>query len=259
MADPQVLHELAELIADATAIARANLAMGEGTEPAVAAPLPSSAPADAPVARPAPAEPAQPALVTSASELPGAQGLDAIRAALGDCRRCTLCEGRRNIVFGVGDPPADLVVVGEAPGFNEDQRGEPFVGPAGEMLDKMLVHVLGLRRDQVYIANVVKCRPPDNRNPLPIEVSTCLPFLHRQIRAVQPKIMLVLGTVAFKTLFDTTDGITRSRGQWREWEGIPTMPTFHPAYLLRKPGDKRLTFSDLKEARARYDGLGGRR
>jgi len=162
-------------------------------------------------------------------------------------------------VFGVGDPDADLVICGEGPGYHEDQQGEPFVGPAGEMLDKMLVHVLGLQRGQVYILNVVKCRPPKNRNPLPDEVASCRPFLEAQIAAIQPKLMLVLGGVAFKTLFDTQQGITRSRGSWREWRGVPTLPTFHPAYLLRNPAQKRHTFNDLKALKVRYDELGGGR
>lgn len=206
-----------------------------------------------PVARPV----AEPALFAPAT--PVVESLAGVRADLGDCRRCGLCEGRRNIVFGVGDPSADLMVIGEAPGFNEDQQGEPFVGEAGSMLDNMLVHVLGLSRQQVYIANVVKCRPPNNRNPAPPEIASCMPFLHRQIRAIQPRVMLVLGSVAFKSLFDTSEGITRSRGSWRTFQDIPVMPTFHPAYLLRKPQDKRLTFQDLKQVRARYDALGGRR
>jgi DNA polymerase len=189
----------------------------------------------------------------------GAQALRRIREDLGDCRRCNLCTGRTNIVFGVGSPDADLVVVGEAPGFHEDRQGEPFVGKAGHMLDRMLENVLGLSRAEAYICNIVKCRPPQNRNPLPDEVDACLPFLQQQITALQPKVLLVLGTVAFKTLFATSQGIMRSRGIWREYSGIPTMPTLHPAYLLRQPQDKRQVFEDLQAVRARYDDLGGRR
>jgi DNA polymerase len=189
----------------------------------------------------------------------GVGGLERIRADLGDCRRCGLCKSRSNIVFGVGAPDADLVVVGEGPGYHEDRTGEPFVGPAGEMLDKMLLHVVGLPRSAVYIANVVKCRPPGNRNPQPEEVAACRPFLERQIAAIQPRVILVLGAVAFKTLFDTNSGIKRSRGLWRDFHGVPTLPTLHPAYLLRQPQDKRLAFNDLKALKARYDELGGRR
>ena len=187
-----------------------------------------------------------------------ARELQRVREELGDCRRCALCRQRRTLVFGVGDPDADLVVMGEAPGDQEDRQGEPFVGPSGQMLDKMLLHVLGVPRSQAYILNVVKCRPPDNRNPLPDEVEACRPFLEAQLQAIRPKVLLVLGTVAFKALFRTNDGIVRNRGRWRDYQGIPVMPTFHPAYLLRKPQDKRLTFSDLKALRRRYDELTGR-
>ncbi|MCO4743470.1 MAG: uracil-DNA glycosylase [Proteobacteria bacterium] len=189
----------------------------------------------------------------------GAEGLQLIRDELGDCRRCNLCTGRSHIVFGVGDPSADLVIVGEAPGYHEDRRGEPFVGPAGEMLDKMLANVLGLDREEVHILNVVKCKPPENRNPLPDEVGACLPFLHRQIAAIQPKVILVVGTVALKALLDPSGGITRHRGQWGTLDGVPVMSTFHPAYLLRNPEGKRHTFADLKALGKRYDELGGRR
>ncbi|MCB9664189.1 MAG: uracil-DNA glycosylase [Alphaproteobacteria bacterium] len=188
----------------------------------------------------------------------GAEGLARIQADLGDCRRCGLCEGRTNVVFGVGDPDADLLVIGEGPGQQEDLKGEPFVGPAGQMLDRMLENVLGLRRDQVYIANVVKCRPPGNRNPAPEEAATCKPFLLRQVAAVRPRLVLVLGSVALREVL-CLQGIKRSRGRETRLGGIPAIPTFHPAYLLRVPEDKRLAFDDLKLARARYDALGGRR
>ncbi len=193
------------------------------------------------------------------AEEPADLRLSRVQRDLGDCQRCGLARGRKKIVFGVGSPEADLVVVGEAPGYHEDQQGEPFVGPAGQMLDRMLENVLGLPRDQVYILNVVKCRPPKNRNPLPDEVDACRPFLEAQLDAIRPKVMLVLGSVAFRTLFDTDRGIKANRGRWRDYRDIPTLPTFHPAYLLRQPQDKRLTFEDLKALRRRYDDLGGRR
>ena len=166
---------------------------------------------------------------------------------------------RRRLVFGMGAPDADLLILGEGPGEREDEQGLPFVGPAGEMLDKMLQHVLGLSRAQVYIVNIVKCRPPQNRDPRPDEVSACRPVYEAQIGAIRPKLILTLGSPATKTLLATTQGITRLRGSWQRWRDIPVMPTFHPAYLLRTPGDKRLTFNDLKVLRARYDELGGRR
>lgn len=190
-------------------------------------------------------------------DLPAHARLAKVREDLGDCRRCALAKGRKQIVFGVGDPDADLVVIGEAPGYHEDQQGEPFVGPAGQMLDRMLENVLGLPRSSVYILNVVKCRPPKNRNPLPEEVSACHPFLVGQLDAIRPKVLLILGSVAFRTVFDTDQGIMRSRGRWRELRGVPAMPTLHPAYLLRNPKDKRLTFEDLKAVRRRYEEVGG--
>ena len=192
-------------------------------------------------------------------EPPAALRLEQVRTELGDCQRCALCRQRQKIVFGVGAPDADLMVIGEAPGYQEDVQGEPFVGPAGQMLDKMLENVLGLARAQVYITNVVKCRPPKNRDPEPAEVESCRPLLEAQIEVIRPKVVLVLGGVAFRTLFQSRDGIKRSRGQWREYGGVPVMPTFHPAYLLRTPDDKRLTFADLKALKTRYDELGGRR
>lgn len=182
-----------------------------------------------------------------------------IRKRLGHCERCTLCAERTNIVFGVGDPEADLVIIGEAPGANEDRRGEPFVGKAGKMLDKMLEHVLGLKRDEVYIANVVKCQPPNNRDPMRHEVEACLPFLTQQIQAIQPKVMLVFGTVALKGLWNTPDGVHRNRGTWRSWSSIPAMVTYHPAYLLRRPEDKHKTHGDLLQVKERYDLLEGKR
>jgi uracil-DNA glycosylase family 4 len=236
-------------------------------------PVPEGHPVPVPLPLPAPETPRAPSPVAAkwaslATEArveatviaeSGSEGLKRIRDDLGDCRRCGLCTSRRTIVYGVGDPEADLMIVGEGPGHDEDLKGEPFVGPAGQMLDKMLENVLKLQRGQVYIANVVKCRPPGNRNPLPDEVAACSPFLERQIRAVQPKAILVLGNVAMKTLFRTDTGIMKQRGNWLEWEGIPTMPTFHPAYLLRNPDDKRKTFDDLKLLKALYDERGGRR
>lgn len=180
----------------------------------------------------------------------GARGLERIREDLGDCRRCKLCKDRRSIVYGVGQPEARLMVIGEGPGHDEDLKGEPFVGAAGQMLDRMLANVLGTPRERVYIANVVKCRPPNNRNPEPDEVAACRPFLERQIAAVAPRHILLLGAVALKSLFPEATGIMRHRGQWMAWQDIPVMPTFHPAYLLRNPADKNKTFDDLKALKA---------
>jgi len=184
---------------------------------------------------------------------PGAL-LAALRDEIGDCQRCKLCQERTNIVFGVGDPRAKLMFVGEGPGADEDAHGEPFVGRAGQKLNEM-IRAIGLERKDVYIANVVKCRPPGNRDPEPDEVATCSPFLFRQIEAIQPKVVVALGSPASKTLLDTKVGITTLRGRWGLFRGVPVMPTFHPAYLLRKyTAENRLAvFNDLKAARARMD------
>jgi uracil-DNA glycosylase len=172
--------------------------------------------------------------------------LDQIRGELGDCRRCKLCEGRKNIVFGSGSPRAELVFVGEGPGETEDLQGVPFVGKAGELLTKM-IEAMGFHRDSVYICNVVKCRPPDNRNPEPDEVASCEPFLRAQLLALQPKVIVALGKFAAQTLLRDTTPITRMRGQWREYQGVKLMPTFHPAYLLRNPAEKKAAWSDLQQ------------
>lgn len=173
-----------------------------------------------------------------------------IRDDLGDCTRCGLCQGRRQIVFGNGDEKAELLFVGEGPGEEEDRQGLPFVGAAGQLLDKM-IEAMGYRRDQVYVCNVVKCRPPGNRNPLPDEVAACEPFLRAQIAAVRPKAIVALGKFAAQTLLRTDAPITRLRGAWSEYEGIPLMPTFHPAYLLRAPAEKRKAWEDLQQVMAR--------
>lgn len=173
-----------------------------------------------------------------------------VREELGDCRRCGLCEGRRTIVFGDGSETAELVFVGEGPGSEEDQQGLPFVGAAGQLLDRM-IEAMGYRRDEVYICNVVKCRPPGNRNPLPDEVAACEPFLRAQLAAIRPKAIVALGKFAAQALLRDETPITRLRGTWREYEGIPLMPTFHPAYLLRSPAEKRKTWDDLQQVMAR--------
>jgi len=180
--------------------------------------------------------------------------LDEIRSELGECTRCRLHEGRTHIVFGVGDPRAHLMFIGEGPGADEDAQGEPFVGRAGQKLNGM-IQSIGLEREKVYIANVVKCRPPDNRDPKPDEIATCSPFLVEQIEAIRPRVIVTLGSPATKTLLNTKVGITKLRGTWQSYRGIPVMPTFHPAYLLRAytTENRRLVWDDLKAARARMD------
>jgi DNA polymerase len=182
-------------------------------------------------------------------------GLEAVRLDLGECTRCRLSEGRKQIVFGEGNPHARVVFVGEGPGAEEDRSGRPFVGRAGQLLDKM-IEAVGWRREDVYICNVVKCRPPGNRNPELDEVATCRPFLERQLQAIRPRAIVTLGKPAATTLLGRNVAITRERGIWGEWEGIPLMPTFHPAYLLRQytRENRQAVWDDLRAVRERVDG-----
>ena len=190
-------------------------------------------------------------VVASAVDTLTAESLDAIKEEIGvDCRRCKLCSlGRTQIVFGVGHPRAPLMFVGEAPGEDEDKKGEPFVGRAGQLLTK-IIEAIGLSREQVYIANVIKCRPPGNRNPEPDEVEACEPFLFRQIAVIQPKVIVPLGKFAAQSLLKTMEPITKLRGRQFEYRGAILIPTFHPAYLLRNPSAKREVWEDMKKVRA---------
>jgi uracil-DNA glycosylase family 4 len=171
--------------------------------------------------------------------------LQDIRQDLGDCQRCRLAESRTRIVFGSGSFKAKLIFVGEGPGFEEDRQGEPFVGPAGQLLSKIIA-AIHLNRKQVYICNAVKCRPPHNRTPQTDEINTCLPFLKRQIAAIQPDFICALGTVAAQTLLNTTEPISKLRGRFYDYQGIKLLPTYHPAYLLRNPDKKRDVWEDMK-------------
>src|SRR5579864_1823917 len=172
-----------------------------------------------------------------------------IREDLGDCTRCKLHKTRHKIVFGDGNPKAQLVFVGEGPGHDEDMQGLPFVGRAGKLLTQM-IEAMGLRRDDVYIANVVKCRPPQNRAPEPDEIETCSPFLYRQLAVIRPKAVVCLGAIAFQSLTGTKPSMSRIRGQWLEFRGIPLLATYHPAYLLRNPNAKGDVWEDLKKVMA---------
>lgn len=176
-----------------------------------------------------------------------ANSLEELRAAIGDCRRCKLWPGRTNLVFGVGNPRAKIMFVGEGPGREEDLQGEPFVGRAGQLLTDIITKGMGLKREDVYIANVIKCRPPENRNPEPDEVESCEPFLKQQIKLVKPQVIVALGKFAVQSLLKNKAPITRLRGVWHDYHGIRLMPTFHPAYLLRNPGDKKLVWEDIKK------------
>ena len=180
----------------------------------------------------------------------GGTALAAVREQLGDCRRCKLCERRTQIVFGVGNPGAALMFIGEGPGEEEDRQGEPFVGRAGQLLTEIITKGMGLRRSDVYIANVVKCRPPGNRNPEPDEIAACQPFLLAQIDTVDPKVIVALGKFAAQTLLETATPISKLRGRWFSFRGRRLMPTFHPSYLLRNPADKKLVWEDIQARHA---------
>lgn len=236
-----------------------------GTEADVAVPQdveapPVAAPGDEPrpiiPAAPAPeAAPGMPAAPAAGSR-EGVASMDwpELREAVAGCRACALCEGRRNTVFGVGNERADWMIVGEAPGENEDRLGEPFVGQAGKLLDNML-RAVGLTRSeappeqQVFIANVLKCRPPGNRNPLPDEVARCEPFLRRQVELVQPRIILAMGRFAVQSLLQTNEAIGKLRGRVHRYHDVPLIVTYHPAYLLRNLPDKAKAWEDLCLAR----------
>ena len=182
--------------------------------------------------------------------------LEALQAFIGECTRCKLHHGRKKIVFGEGNPRARLVFVGEGPGRDEDIVGKPFVGEAGKLLTRIIENGMKLPRGDVYICNVVKCRPPGNRDPQDDEVKICLPFLLHQIRIIKPEVICALGRVAAQTLLGDQFRITKDRGVWRSFQGIPLMPTFHPAYLLRNPAAKRAVWEDVQEIMRRL-GLGG--
>jgi uracil-DNA glycosylase len=231
-------------------------------ESAVAATAIQEAPLPKPAAKLVPAKAASPpaAPVSLAPQPAGPSLFEAvdkiaddtllkIREDLGDCTRCKLHKGRNKLVYGDGNPKAQLVFVGEGPGADEDAQGLPFVGRAGKLLTQM-IEAMGLQRRDVYICNVVKCRPPDNRQPEPDEVATCSPYLLRQIDVIQPKVIVCLGATAAKTILNTTRGISQFRGEWLEWRGRKLMATYHPAYLLRNPPAKADVWKDLQKVMA---------
>jgi uracil-DNA glycosylase family 4 len=218
-------------------------------------------PGPAPAAKPAPAAPIATPVITpivtpniapslfEASERIEGDTLPLIREFIGDCTRCKLHKARTNIVFGVGNPKAELVFVGEGPGHDEDLKGEPFVGRAGKLLTQM-IEAMSLRREDVYICNVVKCRPPENRLPERDEIATCSPFLYRQIDVIRPKVICCLGACSAQTLLQTTQGISRFRGEWFDFRGSKLIATYHPAYLLRNPPAKSEVWKDLQKVMA---------
>ncbi len=223
----------------------------------VEAPRPQPAPPPRPAARPMPAAyqaPTDPVGCPPPETVAAAGSLEALERAIQGCLRCALGPGRIRFVFGEGNPSARLMFIGEGPGRDEDLQGRPFVGKAGELLDRM-IGAIGLRREDTYIANVVKCRPPDNRTPLPEEARACLGYLRRQIELIRPDVIVTLGATPLRELLGVSEGITRIRGQWRQVEvggrRIPVMPTFHPAYVLRQYTQdvRRAVWEDLKAAK----------
>ena len=271
---PSPPEEIADLVRRLrTAVEIQALLRDEPLAPPAAAlaPLRKISPAPVPqaVRRPAPA-----ARIEAASEAPRAgapspaasvaapwRGDPARCSSLGelhdtyaDCQRCGLGKTRTHFVFGVGNPNARVVFVGEAPGRDEDLKGEPFVGAAGQLLNKIL-GAIGFAREDVYIANILKCRPPGNRNPEPIEIASCEPILRRQIELISPLILCTLGSFAAKTMLGATEGISRLRGRIHDYRGIPLVPTFHPAALLRNPSWKKPTWEDVQLLRQEYDRL----
>jgi uracil-DNA glycosylase family 4 len=251
MLDVELADELAALVGQLKHQLVRHRAAGTWAAPGGATARAATAPAEAdaiPIAEP----------TVDADALPpptGRRSLPQIRAELGECTRCKLHSTRRSIVFGVGDPDAALMFVGEAPGEQEDKRGEPFVGPAGELLDRM-IEAMGWSRQTVYINNILCCRPPANRNPQPDEVAACKPFLDARIGAIAPRIIVALGRPAANTLLGMDAPISTLRGRFHDRYGIKVMPTFHPAYLLREPDRKRDAWADLKLVIAELARLG---
>jgi uracil-DNA glycosylase family 4 len=259
MSDDVDRQDLAEIVRDVTAYARYAREIGDAYLDAGPSRLDEQKPeveggVSAETVRANERESMAQPMITEVARESGSprESLEAIRAELGDCTRCKLHTGRTNIVYGEGNPNASLMFAGEGPGADEDASGRPFVGAAGQLLDR-IIESIGFRREDVYIANVVKCRPPGNRAPERDESSTCEPFLHRQILAVAPKIIVALGNTPVQSLLGFKGGITKLRGQFFEFRGIPVMPTFHPAYLLRDPSKKREVWEDVKLVKARLD------
>lgn len=234
-------------------VSRATLnALKLRAKPAATRIEPRMMPAASPAPRPAPAKPAAPQPAKAATGDAVSAGLAAIAREVAACRACRLCEKRTNVVPGQGNPRPEIMFIGEGPGADEDEQGLAFVGRAGQLLTS-IISAMGFTRDEVFIGNVVKCRPPENRKPEPDEMAACLPFLERQIALLRPKLIVTLGATAYTGLFKIEEvAITRERGKWKEFKGIPVMPTLHPAYLLRNPPNaKREVWDDMKAVLAK--------
>jgi uracil-DNA glycosylase family 4 len=252
------LRRPAQTIAAAAAAADGmDAGSGGGVEARAVGELAAAARAGSAVAGDRPESVSRVEPVANAGDEPAARAaaLAAVGEVVAACRRCRLCEGRQKTVFGSGDPDADLMFIGEGPGAEEDRQGLPFVGRAGELLTK-IVEAIGMTRDQVYIANIVKCRPPGNRDPQPDEVAACRGYLERQIALVRPRLLVALGRIAAQTLLGNDLPIGRMRGQWFQLQGVPLMVTYHPAALLRNPALKRPTWEDMQLVRDRLRGAG---
>jgi len=201
-------------------------------------------------------EPEPGPFLDAGSGLSKQERLEALRSIARDCTRCDLCRNRKTVVFGEGAPDADLMFIGEGPGYHEDRSGRPFVGKAGQLLDR-IINAIDMKREEVYIANIVKCHPPRDRTPNPGEAQTCVPYLLAQIRIIQPKAVCLLGATAARYMTGSHGGITRLRGHWLEHRGIPMMPTYHPAYLLRNESEKRACWQDMQKVRDKVRELSG--
>jgi DNA polymerase len=240
------LRERARYFAELSDVGVPRTALaGPVSGPALAAPAPTAGPRVAPAPRP-PRPPAAPVLSTEGAEL---RDLQAVRDWVGDCQRCKLAGGRKTIVFGQGNAQAQLMFVGEAPGADEDEQGLAFVGRAGQLLTDIIEKGLKIPRADVFIANVLKCRPPQNRNPEPDEILACQPFLEKQIALIRPKVLVGLGKFSAQWLLKSMEPVSRLRGRIGDYDGIKVVPTFHPAYLLRNPGAKKDVWEDMKVVR----------
>lgn len=250
------LREVAAHLEALRAMGISDLVLPEGLPDQVPPARTAPPPVSRPDRQPPPRQAAAPVPVLAGPPGAGDVSLDAIQTALAGCTRCRLSEGRKNIVFGVGNPRADLMFIGEGPGADEDRTGEPFVGAAGQMLTR-IIGAMGLSREEVYIANVVKCRPPENRTPFVDEIEQCYPYLRKQIEAVNPKVIVTLGGPATQTIVGVTTGITRLRGTWCKYGSIPVMPTFHPSYIIREKNEqslkerKKLVWDDMQKVMAK--------
>jgi DNA polymerase len=237
------LRNLADYIEFESAEGRAGLEVSPETARQLRNPLPPARPR--PIVPPPKLRTPSVAPLSDSASAAVRHALDEIAATVAACRRCSLHRTRTKTVPGQGNPTPEILFVGEAPGADEDQQGLAFVGAAGQLLTRMIA-AMGFAREQVFIANVLKCRPPNNRPPLPEEMETCLPYLRAQIGALKPKVIVALGATAIRGLLGQTPGITKLRGTWLSFDGVPVMPTFHPSYLLRTPSAKRVVWDDLQ-------------